>query len=501
MNKFLNGMAAADNVTLTENGGIALKSTMDKVYDMFALGGAYRKRNDEDCILLFKNAFEEDPELALKCLFYIRDCRGGQGERRFFRVVLKWLANTQPEIVKANLDNIAEYGRYDDLFVLFDTPVELSMVKMVHEQLILDMQCKTPSLLAKWMPSINTSSAETRKLANRFRSLMDLNAKTYRQILSSLRNKINILETLMSQNRWEEIEFDKIPSKAGLKYRNAFARRDIIAKRYEQFIKDEKTQVNAKVLYPYEIVAAAAKGVSVWGYHFENFDPLERETLEKYWNNLPDYMEGNPAKMMCVVDTSGSMIGKEAAAPINVAIALGMYCAERIGGPFKDHFISFSRRPKLIKIEGVDFVDKVQRIYRQNLCENTNLEATFDLIYNIARSYDVPKEDVPDTLVIISDMEIDEGTTFGWDNTKHRVKTMMEQQREKWTRAGLRMPHLVYWNVASHDQNKFLDDGPGVTYVSGASPVIFKSVLKGVTGKDLMYDILNGERYAAIKLK
>lgn len=494
MNTFMNGLQNASNYAVTENGALAHKTTRSAVYDMFALGGAYRKRNDEDCILLFKNALEENETLALKCLFYLRDCRGGQGERRFFRVCYKWLAQKHADVARRNFELISEYGRYDDvIYALIGTPLENDALEFIKNQLALDLECKTPSLLAKWLPSENASAAKTKKMGNIIREYLGMTHREYRKTLSILRERINLLERLMSANRWDEIEFDKIPSKAGLIYKNAFARRDIIAKKYEAFAKSEDTKVNASTLYPYDVVHKAVEGTRGWGYSFRDMSATDRAMVEKYWENLPDYLEGKPCKMMCVVDTSGSMTGSEASAPINVAIGLGMYCAERIGGPFKNHYISFSSRPQLIKIEGVDFVDKVRRIYKTNLCENTDLVKTFRMLKEIALT--AKPEDIPETIVVISDMQIDCGSRFYGSN----VATEMESMRREWEKAGLKMPKLVYWNVEARGAANFLDDGPNVTYVSGCSPVIFQQVISGVTGYELMLKKLESARYEAIR--
>lgn len=494
MNTFMNGLQNASNYTVTENGALAHKTTRSAVYDMFALGGAYRKRNDEDCILLFKNALEENETLALKCLFYLRDCRGGQGERRFFRVCYKWLAQKHADVARRNFELISEYGRYDDvIYTLIGTPLENDALEFIKNQLALDLECKTPSLLAKWLPSENASAVKTKKMGNIIREYLGMTHREYRKTLSILRERINLLERLMSANRWDEIEFDKIPSKAGLIYKNAFARRDIIAKKYEAFAKSEDTKVNASTLYPYDVVHKAVEGTRGWGYSFRDMSATDRAMVEKYWENLPDYLEGKPCKMMCVVDTSGSMTGSEASAPINVAIGLGMYCAERIGGPFKNHYISFSSRPQLIKIEGVDFVDKVRRIYKTNLCENTDLVKTFRMLKEIALT--AKPEDIPETIVVISDMQIDCGSRFYGSN----VATEMESMRREWEKAGLKMPKLVYWNVEARGAANFLDDGPNVTYVSGCSPVIFQQVISGVTGYELMLKKLESARYEAIR--
>lgn len=504
MNTFMNGLQKATNYALTENAGLAHKTTGSSVYDLFALAGAYRKRSDEDCILLFKNAFEEDETLAMKCLFWVRDCRGGIGERRFFRVCFHWLAQKHPEAARRNLNNVSEYGRYDDLwYTLMGTPLEGEMLAFVKHQLALDMECKTPSLLAKWLPSENASAPETKRLGNIVRKYLGMTHRQYRKTLSILRDRINVLERLMSANRWDEIIFDSIPSRAGLIYKNAFARRDIIAKKYEAFAKSEDTKVNAKVLYPYEVVHKAVEGTSGWGYNFSNLSDTDRAMIEKYWNNLPDYLNGKPCKMMCVVDTSGSMTGTAASAPINVAISLGMYCAERIGGPFKDHYISFSSRPQLIKIEGVDFVDKVRRIYSTNLCSNTDIHSTFNLLRKVSKN--AKPEDRIKQLLIISDMQIDAGSI---DFCKYRghqyeskieVLTEMEQIRKEWEADGLEMPSLYYWNVNARGEANILDAGPGVSYVSGMSPSIFLSVLTGKSGIDFMMDKLMSDRYNAIK--
>jgi len=504
MNTFMNSLKEADNYKLTENGGVAYSSTRNPVYDMFALGAAYRSRSDEDVILLFKSALEYDESLALKCLFYIRDCRGGQGERRFFRVAYHWLAQNYPDIARRNLEYLSEYGRWDDLiYICLDTPLEGAMMDMIKKQLILDAQCKTPSLLAKWVPSENASSFATKAAARKIRMALGLTSKEYRKLLSGLRTRINIVEKLMSENRWSDIEFDKIPSKAGLKYKNAFARRDIIAKKYEAFAKDKTTTVNATTLYPYEVIA---KAVGNGWYGLTHLSETDRAMIEKYWENLPDYLNGKECSMMCVVDTSGSMTGSAASAPINVAISLGMYCAERINGPFKDHYISFSSRPQLIKIKGIDFVDKVRRIYETNLCENTDLVKTFDMILDIARQPGVKKEDVPKTLVVISDMEIDSGSgSWDWRRgenhnkwTEKTAATEMEKVRQKFAAAGLECPRLVYWNVDARNDT-ILDSGPNVSFVSGMSPVLFEQVLTGKNGWDLCLDKLLSKRYEVIE--
>ena len=494
---YLDNLKAATDFKLTENGAIAHSSTGSDLYDLFAFGGAYRNRTVEDCLTLFVKAFNENPTYAMKCLFYLRDVRGGQGERRFFREVVKYLAIHQPEVMKRNLQYIPEFGRWDDLYMFVDTPLMMDAFALIKKQLALDVQCKTPSLLAKWLKSENTSSDESRMLGNLTRMYLKMSHKQYRKTLSILRERINVLERLMSAGRWDEIEFDKIPSKAGLVYKNAFARRDVIKAKYEAFAKDTSTKVNAATLYPYEVVRKALNNFAYNGRWLST--DTDRAMINKYWDNLADYFNGATLNALAVVDTSGSMTctyGGDVR-PIDVAISLGLYCAQKAQGPFHNHYISFASRPQMIDTTAPDFCQAVYNIYRTNLVDNTNLEAAFGLLLNTAITHHTPQSELPETLIIISDMEIDEAR-YGWGRTLETPEATMETIKRSWAAAGYKCPKLVYWNVNARN-NTILDKSADVSYVSGCSPVIFEQIMKGKTGYDLMMDKLNDERYSCIK--
>ena len=347
------------------------------------------------------------------------------------------------------------------------------------------------------MPSENTSSAKTRQTASAVRKYLGMTSKENRKGLSALRKRIYVLERLMSEGRWDEIEVDKIPSKAGLKYKNAFARHDIermksekAVQSYADFAKDETKTVNAKALYPYEVVDKGYKAAR------KRMDDTDRLMVNKYWDNLADYFAGKTFNGLAVVDTSASMTWSGgAAAPINVAISLGMYCAEKAKGPFAGHYVSFSSRPQLIKVDGVDFVDKVKRIYETNLCQNTNIEATFDMLLSTAISNNCSQDDLPENIIVISDMEFDVGTSYRDSNTK----TLMENIRVKWARYGYRMPKIIYWIVDARQNNIPEDIGVGdISFVSGMSPSIFDTILSGKTSYDMMMEKLNSARYEVI---
>lgn len=505
MNKFLNGLTDATNYTYTENGAITHKTTRSDLLDMFAMGGSMRNRDGSDIILMFRKALAENEVYALKCLFYLRDVRGGQGERRFFRLCMKDLAINNTDAARRNMKLVPEYGRWDDLYLFVDTPLEAEMFAFIKEQLALDIESKTPSLLAKWLASENTSSKATRILGNKTRIALEMNHKQYRKTLAYLRTKINILEKLMSENRWDEIEFDKIPSKAGLIYKNAFARHDIErmqsqAMTYAEFAKSKDTKVNAAALNPVDI---AHQILGSW-------KPTETERLmwDKYWENLKDYYNGREETGIAVVDVSGSMAGQ----PMEAAISMGAYIAERGKGPYANHFITFSANPQLVKFEGVDLYDKFHRAEDADWGMNTNIEATLDLLLNTAIQNKCSQDEIPERLYIFSDMEFDRALTTGpiernsgWGYGYHRnylsladSGTLFEATKQKWAQHGYKLPNIVFWNLDARHEN-IPAIGEGFSYISGFSMTAIEAVLSGKDGYDLMIDVLNKERYSSIR--
>lgn len=492
MNNLLNELKNTTNYTLTENGAITHKSTLNGLMDLFALGGAYRNRSEVDCITLFKSAFDEDPIYALKCLFYLRDIRGGQGERRFFRVVCQYLARNEVEAMRRNLDHISEYGRWDDLYTFVGTPLEKDAFNIMYHQLALDVNCKTPSLLAKWLKSENTSSAESRRLGTKTRIAFGMTARQYRKSLSVLRERIRIVERLMSENRWDEIEFDKIPSRAGVIYRNVFARRDLLKEKYEAFAKDTKTKVNAAALYPHDIAKRAFQE------SYCSLQDPERLMLQKYWDNLPNYYGKNQENGIAVIDVSGSMRGT----PMEAAVSMGAYIAEKAHGPFAGHFITFSNHPDLVEFRGADIVDKFNRCVGSNWGMNTDLAAVFKLLLDTARKNRAAADDMPERIYIFSDMEFDSclSTGSGYNCSylnRNAISTLMENIAKEWESYGYKLPDVVFWNLNARNDN-IPAIGKGFSYVSGFSPVMVEQILSGKSGLDLVMEKLDSDRYKVI---
>ena len=474
MNKFLAELKEIQNFTTTENGAVAFRSTGNAMLDAFGSLGAMKDSSVESILKTFDLAFNENPEMAMKLLFYIRDVRGGQGMRRVFRVIITHLAYTHPELVVANLENILFFGRGDDYLCLLDTPVEKAVIeyiyRVVSDDLALIAHGQPCSLLGKWLPSENASSMETKRYANKLIKGLKLTPKQYRKMLTTLRRNIGIVETYMSKNEWDKIAFSKVPSRASMIYSDAFQKHCL--DEYIQYLKDVaegKATINAGALFPVDIIH---KSLEIgWG----NKNIKDRYLLEGMWNALPNYLEGLNETGICVVDTSGSMYGT----PLEVALSLGIYCADKCNGPFKNHFLTFSSRPHLQEIVGETIVDKVANMERAGWEMNTNIEAVFNLILDTAIRNNLKQEDLPSKLYIISDMQFD--TCIHVDERHKFSGTFMDAMESKFAEHGYILPAIVYWNVRASNcgmfQKKFGDHN--CCMVSGYSPSLFKSVIEG----------------------
>lgn len=489
--KFLEELKRSTSMTETTNGATAYSTTFSSLLDFFAEGGAMRDASPERIISSFEKALQEDTLLAMKCLFYFRDIRGGQGERRLFRLIIKHLAHKRPQLILKNLHNIYEYGRYDDLITLIDTPLKEDVVKIIKQQLIIDYNSKNPSLLAKWMPSENTSSYKTRKLAKNLRDALKMSSKKYQKILSTLRERIRVTESIISRSRWEELELSKLTANNYLKYANAFNNR--IPEKWNNYLDDvsqNKKEIKSSTLYPYDIVHKVRMNLeSDWNSSDNVYDEL--------WKALPNYSDDKRINSLCVVDTSGSMytqIGKSSIEALDVAISLGLYISERVNSVFKNNFLTFSKNPKLQTVIGSTLTQKIMNMESANWGMNTDLEKTFRLILDIAIKNNLSQEDIPEKLIVISDMQFDEAIMY---NTNK--KTLFENISYEFEKHGYSMPLVVFWNVlASKTAFQVDKDTKNVLLCSGCSPSILKGVLKYSNPMELMLETLNDKRYSNI---
>ncbi|MDO4633772.1 MAG: DUF2828 family protein [Eubacteriales bacterium] len=481
------------NLTYTENRAVTLESTGSHCLDLFATAGALRTAADEEIIVRFLRAYTEQPDLAMKLLFYTRDIRGGLGERRVFRVILAWLAEHEPAAVMKNISYIAEYGRFDDLLMLLDTGCGKTAEAYLREQFFRDLEQlekgEQVSLLGKWLPSVNASNPQTKRCAKKLCRAFGMTDADYRKALVKLRAKIRIIENNLREKDYS-FSYEKQPSRALYKYRKAFMRND--EERYNDFlvkVQSGKKQLNASNIAPYELVEPYLSGWDRRG-RLESMTEEEKSVLNTTWASLPDY--GSDENMLAVIDTSGSMYGGKPL-PAAVALSMGIYLAEHNRGRFHDHFIEFSRRPQLIELKGDNFAERLRYIASFAEIANTNLEAVFDLILRTAVKHRLPQSELPAKLVIISDMEFDRCVY-------NASKTNFLSAKEKYEACGYQLPQIVFWNVQSRNcQQPVRRNEQGVALVSGVTPRIFYMVAGKIKDPyQLMMEILGSERYACI---
>lgn len=489
---FIDKLKEENNKTYTENGALTYGTSLSDCLDLFATIGALRNADEEEIIKRFVRAYAEDPDMAMKTLFFARDIRGGLGERRVFRAILGWLAVNEAKSVRRNLEFIAEYGRFDDLLALIGTPCEKDMMDLAKAQLRKDMDAmeagKEVSLLAKWLPSVNASNKETVKNAKRIAKAVGMSDAEYRKNLSALRGYIKIIENNLREKDYS-FDYEKQPSKALYKYRQAFCRND--ADRYQAFL--DKAQVNPSVMHtgtltPYDVIAPIINRID----SRKGFTEDERKSMDVTWNSLEDFTGAENA--LAVVDGSGSMYWNGLRyLPAAVAQSLGIYFAEHNKGAFHNHFITFSANPRLVEIKGRDIADKVKYCMSYNECANTNIERTFKLILNTAVKNEMSQEDIPEKLYIISDMEFD----CCADGSK---MTNFEHAKVEFEKHGFTLPQIVFWNVSSrNDQQPVTKNEQGVALVSGCSPQIFSMLSMDILNPmDFMLEVLNSKRYEQI---
>ena len=485
--KMLNHLNNHFNETTTTNGAKAFKSTNSAVLDLFSQGGAMRNRSDSDIVTLFSKAYAENATLAMKTLFYLRDVTNGQGERKFFRLALKHLAMHYKASLVKNLHLVPEFGRWDDLWVLLDTGVKEDVVKLVVNQLNEDIKAERPSLLAKWMPSENASSHTTKRYAKLIRQAVGTTPRKYRKLLSQLRAKINIVETKLTEKEYSEIDYSKLPSKAGMQYRGAFFRNDEV--RYKAFLdslEKGEVKVNAGALYPNDIVGKILGGGS---WYRRQLTAQEIQLFEGQWANLPNFIGEKTENSLVMADVSGSMSGT----PMNVSIALAMYIAERNKGVYHNHFMTFSERPQLVKIQGSNIVDKVNNISRAEWAMNTNIEKALQTILDVAVKNKLSNDEVVKKLYIISDMQFD-------SCTRGASVGIFDLMKEKFNNHGYDFPNIVFWNVNAYGNQPMTMNAQGVQLVSGYSPSILTQLLNndGKTPYDFMLEVIDSERYKEV---
>ena len=496
------------NESVTENGAVGYRTSGKELLDLNFAVSSLRNEAPERIKQRFTKAFFENKLLAIKWLFFAGDVRGGLGERRLFRIGMEYLAENEAETANKLLKLIPEYTRWDNLVVLLDTSLCDNVVAIIKEQLNNDMyqmgRKNAISLCAKWMPSANASSNETRRLAKVLISKLGMTERQYRKMLTALRSYTNVVEVKMSNREWSGIDYSAVPSRANLIYNNAFLRNDEQRRReYLGKLEKGEAKINAGVLFPHDIVHKYMGQRWGWGSSLRgNVDTA----LEEMWKALPDYVKEN-GNTICVADGSGSMtstVGGTGVSCLDVANALAIYFAERCSGQFKNKYITFSENPQFVDLSsGKSLRDKLGIALTHDECSNTNIEAVFDLILQTAIRTKMKQAELPTNILILSDMEFDScavGSRGGWGRTKFNEK-LFSVIAKRYADHGYKLPRLVFWNICSRTGTIPVKENElGVALVSGFSPSIVKMVLSNSTDPfECLLEQLNSERYAPVE--
>ena len=479
-----------NNISYTENGMQGYKTTNNPYLDFLYKVSSLRNKDGNELALEvfnFIENIEQNKEYLLKFILYIRDPRNGLGERRTGRELLsnlfiKFDFSNKEHILNWVINNLYDYARWDDLIYLYKEfrnnnfkDESRMVVNNLYHTLETDLESVEKNapvtLLAKWMPSINTSSTSTRALAKLLIKEFGWSEKQYRQTLSKLRNYLKVTERQMSLNEWKEIDYEKVPSLANLRYKDAFLRHDAERrKEYLNKLSKGEVKINSAVNFPHDIVHKYTDTASFWGILAKDYD----ETLEQLWKNLKQ-IDGLKATLV-VRDDSGSMtnfVGNSNLKALEVATALGIYCAEHCSDSYKNKIISFSQNPKYLDFsDKTNLHDKLDYLYSHSEIANTNIRKVFQLILKTAIDNKLKQEDLPKQILIISDMEFDEGTSY--------VGNPIEESQVEYEKYGYKVPKLVFWNVCSRTNTIPVKENElGVYLLSGFSPNVLSMLESG----------------------
>jgi len=481
---FAEAMRKGGSFTLTENGAVALSTTGDARLDLFSSIGSLREADRDRIHMLFDRAYQQDALFATKIVFYARDVRGGLGERETFRILLRHMAKRYPEALRLNLDLIGVFGRYDDLYALIGTSLENEMWDAMKRQFEEDWenlnQGKTVSLLAKWIKTADSHNQKTRRLGILTAQKLGYSVYEFKRMVRKLRKQIGVVEVLMSEGQWDKIKYPEVPSRAMMIYRDAFLRHDKI--RFQNFLtKAEKgeAKINASALFPYDIVQKFL------------FQSEDSKVLEVQWKALPDYVKkGTNALVMA--DVSGSMFCANGR-PMATSIGLAIYFAERNVGAYHNMFLTFSSQPKIVIVKGKTLREKIHNVKSAEWGMNTDLKAAFDKVLQIAIENHVSADEMPKSIIVISDMEIDRCGNREW--------TFYDKMASRFQQYGYQIPNIIFWNVNSrHDIFHVSSNKKGVQLASGQSVTVFQQILAnlGYNPVEAMENTICAKRYDCI---
>ena len=419
----------------TTNGALQHESSGNKCLDLFSVIGNLRNCSRTDILERFEEAFNENMELATQVAHWARAARQGSGERHTFYVILDEIAKSSPDFISDNANTLADIGYYKDLLRYF----HIDGVVTAFAQSIKDKD----RLACKWAPRKGEN-------ARKLRDELQFTNKEYRKWIAEHSHTV---EDKMSSKMFWDINYSSVPGGAMRKYKDAFMKQDLA--RFDDWKNDKNTTAAVSATYPHQVIEVASG---------------DEALADKMWNNLEDFVvEGE--NILPMIDTSGSMFGM----PLQVAISLGMYLAEKNKSEFQDTFLTFSESPEFVRLQGGSVADRMRNIEQANWGMNTDFTKAYDLILQTAVTYNVDKSSMPTMLLVLSDMQFDESQDE--DRYSSVPKVHFDDIKDKFNKSGYEMPKLVFWNLNSYSGNQSTMNEDGVCMVSGFSPSIMKAIL------------------------
>jgi hypothetical protein len=454
------------NTAITNNGMPTNATTSNPVLDLFALIGSSRGKNITQ---EFDAAFQHDPVLTLKVLFWARDARGGAGERETFRILFNRLCELDLKMAIRLLTLVPIYGRWDDLLSITHPVVSAVVLGYYADELH-----KGDALASKWAPRQGP-------IANKLRKLLGLKTpKEYRQLVV---NQCRTVEQSMCARQWHNIHYEHVPSLAGARYQKAFSKND--AARYnawKETLKAGTGRVNSRALFPYDVLKSLRNG--------------DTQVAQAQWDSLPNLLGSD--NILPMVDTSGSMLSrvgadsKSSLTCADVALSLGLYVSDKQQGAFKDLILTFSGDSHLQRLEG-NLSQKLTQLSQAHWGMNTSIERAFREILRVAVMGNVPNSEMPKIILVLSDLE--------FDSSSDANQMAWSMAQETFQRHGYTTPKIVWWNLNARAGNfPVRQHATGAALVSGFSPSILKSVLKceEFSPLNVMMETLNNSRYESV---
>ncbi|MDS0527354.1 DUF2828 domain-containing protein [Clostridium sp. SHJSY1] len=470
----------------------------NNLLNFYAKAGFLRGEKEDEIINLFMAAYDENPLSAMKLLFYVRDKEEGLGERRIFRVILNHLAKIKSSYLAANIDLIPIYGRWDDLYSLFDTEFQYEAINIIREQIEIDLKSENPSTLSKWLKSENASSQRTKELARKTRIALDLSSKEYRVLLSHLRKRVNIVEDTISKGNWDEVKYEDLSSSAIRKYNKAFLKHD--KERYIEYlnkIQDEKVveeqiDENKDELYPYDII----------NHIINDATEYSKVYYSERWNEIPTFTNSQYGDTLVCLGLSSKSVNKNLKPAIYYGgIGTSLYLLDKNKDKYKNYVITMVPKPNLVRVKGDKLISRIKDLTEKSLTEEINVDAALDLILFAAIKNGINQENIPRRVLFILDDKCK--IIFTSENNSNEKKYFLDEKdyrkiKEKWSKSGYEIPNLCFWKIDSYRENsKILEDSNGFQYASGYSNEMFKFIMNGqdISSSNLDDEVLLNIRY------